>query len=148
MNIIGIESSCDDTCVAVFAKKSGIIFERKISQLAIHKRFGGVVPELAARAHVNNFAPLLYELKKNGYLDEKFRVAVTYGPGLAASLSLGVAFAGTLAAMFRADVCGVNHLRGHVFSPFMSIFPGRIEDFFATFGIAGFRREYNFVRNS
>ncbi|MDR1458422.1 MAG: tRNA (adenosine(37)-N6)-threonylcarbamoyltransferase complex transferase subunit TsaD [Puniceicoccales bacterium] len=135
MNIIGIESSCDDTCVAVFAKKSEIIFERKVSQLAIHKRFGGVVPELAARAHVDNFAPLLYELKKNGYLDEAFRVAVTYGPGLAASLSLGVAFAHTLAAMFRADMCGVNHLRGHAFSPFMSIFPVRIEDFFPHLGL-------------
>ncbi|MDR0351794.1 MAG: tRNA (adenosine(37)-N6)-threonylcarbamoyltransferase complex transferase subunit TsaD [Puniceicoccales bacterium] len=135
MNIIGIESSCDDSCVAVFSKKSGIIFERKLSQLAIHKRFGGVVPELAARAHMDNFAPLLYELKKNGCLDERFRVAVTYGPGLAASLSLGVAFAHTLAAIFRADVCGVNHLRGHAFSPFMSIYHARIDDFLPHLGL-------------
>ncbi|MDR2735825.1 MAG: tRNA (adenosine(37)-N6)-threonylcarbamoyltransferase complex transferase subunit TsaD [Puniceicoccales bacterium] len=135
MNIIGIESSCDDSCVAVFSGKSGIIFERKISQLAVHKRFGGVVPELAARAHVDNFAPLLYELKKNGYLDLRFRVAVTYGPGLAASLSLGIAFANTISAMFRSEICGVNHLRGHAFSPFISIFPAQIDDFLPHLGL-------------
>jgi N6-L-threonylcarbamoyladenine synthase len=117
--ILGIESSCDETAIAVFDPQLGIKGEWIRSQIALHGRHGGVVPDLASREHVKELGPLIELSKaqwKPGQLDQ---IAVTYGPGLAPCLALGVAAAKALALALKIPVVGVNHLRGHIWSVFI-----------------------------
>lgn len=124
--ILALESSCDESAVALLDTASGILGEWVHSQIDIHREYGGVVPEIATRAHLDNFAPLitlaferLEELGLHpGHIDQ---LAVTRGPGLAGCLALGIAAARALAAALDKPLVGVNHLRGHVFSPFINL---------------------------
>ena len=127
--IVGLESSCDETAVALFDPSRGIAGEWVHSQIGLHEPHGGVVPELAAREHLRRF-PLLLERFRGIRVDE---VAVTRGPGLAPCLALGVAAAKALALGRRVPLVGVNHLRGHVWSVFIGLhaeapgeFPSRL----------------------
>lgn len=123
--ILALESSCDETAVAVFDPKSGVAGEWVHSQMELHGAYGGVVPELAAREHLRRFPPLIG-------LAEGFPitvVAVTCGPGLAPCLALGVAAAKAVALQRRLPLVGVNHLRGHAWSPFMAVHAGAPADF-------------------
>lgn len=119
--ILAVESSCDESALALWDPGKGIVDEWVHSQVARHQPYGGVVPEIASREHLVHFAPLLEELrgKLNGATPSQ--VAVTAGPGLAASLALGVSLGKALGLLWQVPVVGVNHLRGHVFSPFIPL---------------------------
>jgi N6-L-threonylcarbamoyladenine synthase len=118
--ILALESSCDETAVALFDPARGIVGEWIRSQVALHAGYGGVVPDLATREHLRWVGPLLREA---GRASDEFRavtqVAVTCGPGLAGCLAIGVASAKALALALRCPLVGVNHLRGHAYSPFI-----------------------------
>lgn len=119
--ILAIESSCDETALALFDPAQGLRGEWIHSQIALHGRYGGVVPDLASREHLRNLGPLLERVREEAGFDGIDQVAVTHGPGLAGCLAIGVAAAKSLALAWRAPLTGVNHLRGHVFSPFIPV---------------------------
>lgn len=122
--ILALESSCDETAVAVFDPQRGLIGEWIHSQIALHERHGGVVPDLATREHLRTFGPLLERARAATDFAHITQVAVTTGPGLAACLAIGVAAAKSLALEWRVPLVGVNHLRGHVWSPFITLHAG------------------------
>jgi N6-L-threonylcarbamoyladenine synthase len=119
--ILALESSCDETAVAAFDPGRGLTRELVHSQMVLHERYGGVVPDLATREHLRNFPPLLRQLRESGALDGLTEVAVTYGPGLAGCLAIGLAAAKALALERRVPLVGVSHLRGHAWSPFIAV---------------------------
>ena len=104
----------------MFDPARGLVGEWVHSQIALHERHGGVVPDLATREHLRHFAPLLERTKAEVGLKDVTQIAVTNGPGLAACLAIGGAAAKALALALRVPVVGVNHLRGHVWSPFIA----------------------------
>jgi N6-L-threonylcarbamoyladenine synthase len=118
--ILALETSCDETAAALFAPDRGLLGEWIHSQIAVHERHGGVVPDLAAREHLRQIGPLIQRARAAdpGPLAA---VAVTYGPGLAPCLALGVAAAKALALASGVPLLGVSHLRGHVWSPFIGL---------------------------
>ncbi|MDR1528580.1 MAG: tRNA (adenosine(37)-N6)-threonylcarbamoyltransferase complex transferase subunit TsaD [Puniceicoccales bacterium] len=128
--IIGIESSCDESAVALFDEKIGVVFEKISSQVKLHAEYGGVVPELASREHVKNFVPLLKDLKKFGVAGAKL-IAVTKEPGLPGCLNIGLAVARALALILCLPVREVNHLHGHLFSPFIPVHAKDPQSFFS-----------------
>jgi len=125
MYILGIETSCDDTAATVIEAKGGfnkpsfsVLANTSYSQVAIHRKFGGIVPNLASRAHLQKIIPTIKETfkiakKKPENID---LIAVTRGPGLLPSLLIGVNTARALAYRFRKPIIGVNHIEGHIFS--------------------------------
>ncbi len=119
MIILGIESSCDDTSAAVI--RDGILLSNVTASQAVHEAYGGVVPELASRAHQQNIVPVVDQaLKKAGVEREELSaVAFTRGPGLMGSLLVGVSFAKGLAASLNIPMIEVNHLQGHVLAHFV-----------------------------
>lgn len=119
--ILALESSCDETAVALFDPARGLVGEWVHSQIALHEKHGGVVPDLATREHLRTFAPLLERANREVGLKCIETIAVTNGPGLAACLAIGVAAAKALSLAMHAPVVGVNHLRGHVWSPFIAL---------------------------
>jgi N6-L-threonylcarbamoyladenine synthase len=119
--ILALESSCDESAVALFDPGRGLVAELIHSQVALHGRHGGVVPDLATREHLRHLGPLLEKLRDGPGFAGVREVAVTSGPGLAACLAVGVAAAKALALALRVPVTGVNHLRGHVWSPFIPV---------------------------
>jgi N6-L-threonylcarbamoyladenine synthase len=119
--ILALESSCDETAVAVFDPARGLVGEWVHSQIALHEKHGGVVPDLATREHLRNFGPLLERARNEVGFAQVTQVSVTHGPGLAACLAIGVAAAKSLALAWRVPLVGVNHLRGHVWSPFIAL---------------------------
>ncbi len=119
--ILALESSCDETAVAGFDPAKGLVGEWVHSQIALHEKHGGVVPDLATREHLRNFGPLLVRAKTTVGFETITQVAVTNGPGLAACLAIGVGAAKALAFDLGVPVVGVNHLRGHVWSSFIGL---------------------------
>lgn len=117
--ILGIESSCDDTSAAVI--KVGVLLSNVTASQAVHEAYGGVVPELASRAHQQNIVPVVSEaLKRAGVSkDELSAVAFTRGPGLMGSLLVGVSFAKGFARALGIPMVEVNHLQGHVLAHFI-----------------------------
>ena len=117
--ILGIESSCDDTSAAVI--KDGYLLSNVVSSQAVHEAYGGVVPELASRAHQQNIVPVVHEaLKRAGVTKEELSaVAFTRGPGLMGSLLVGVSFAKGFARSLDIPMIDVNHLNGHVLAHFI-----------------------------
>ena len=119
MLTLGIETSCDDTGVAIIRNEREVLCELLSSQIKDHSRFGGVIPEFAARKHLENLLPLvdaaLSECEISGHdLD---LIAVTRGPGLMGSLIVGVMTARALSQAWNVPLIGVNHLEGHLFAP-------------------------------
>lgn len=119
--ILALESSCDESAVALFEPARGLVAEWVHSQIAIHERHGGVVPDLATREHLRTIEPLLARAGEasDGYA-RVTEIAVTQGPGLAGCLAIGLASAKALALGLGVPLKGVNHLRGHVWSPFIA----------------------------
>lgn len=117
--ILGIESSCDDTSAAVL--RDGILLSNVTASQAVHEAYGGVVPELASRAHQQNIVPVVdAALKRAGIEREQLSaIAFTRGPGLLGSLLVGVSFAKGLAASLGISMVDVNHLHGHVLAHFI-----------------------------
>ncbi|HXA13658.1 MAG TPA: tRNA (adenosine(37)-N6)-threonylcarbamoyltransferase complex transferase subunit TsaD, partial [Opitutaceae bacterium] len=119
--ILALESSCDETAVALFNPERGLAGEWIHSQIALHERHGGVVPDLATREHLRTFAPLFARVRTMEEFSRVKKVAVTCGPGLAGCLAVGVAAAKALALALRVPLAGVNHLRAHAWSPFIAL---------------------------
>ncbi len=117
--ILGIESSCDDTSAAVL--KNGVILSNVTTSQDVHRAYGGVVPELASRAHQQNIVPVVDQaIKRAGITKEKLSaVAYTRGPGLMGSLLVGVNFAKGFARALNIPLLDVNHLQGHVLAHFI-----------------------------
>jgi len=118
--ILGIESSCDDTSASVI--RDGILLSNVIASQAVHASYGGVVPELASRAHQLNIIPVVHEALKRAAVDktELSAIAFTRGPGLLGSLLVGTSFAKGLAQALDIPLIDVNHLQGHVLAHFIS----------------------------
>jgi N6-L-threonylcarbamoyladenine synthase len=119
--ILALESSCDETAVAFFDPARGLAGEWVHSQIALHERHGGVVPDLATREHLRTFAPLFARLRTTEEFSRVKKIAVTCGPGLAGCLAVGVAAAKAIALALRVPLAGVNHLRAHAWSPFIAL---------------------------
>jgi len=121
MKILGIETSCDETAAAVLEAPLRVCSSVVASQIAEHGPYGGVVPEIACREHVKALPLVLEEaMVESGYgWSDLGALAVTYGPGLAGSLLTGVALAQALHARLEIPLIAVNHLHGHLFSPFL-----------------------------
>ena len=119
MLTLGIETSCDDTGVAILRDEREVLCEYLSSQIADHSRFGGVIPEFAARKHLENLLPLVNAaLNDCGISGQDLDlIAVTRGPGLMGSLIVGVMTARALSQAWGVPVKGVNHLEGHLFAP-------------------------------
>ena len=121
MLVLGIESSCDDTAVALYDTQRGLLFDTMHTQLALHADFGGVVPELAARDHAAKCAPMVQEvLAQQGLvLTDLDGICYTCGPGLAGALMVGACVGQSLAEVLGIPALGVNHLEGHVMAVFL-----------------------------
>ncbi len=125
--ILAIESSCDETAIAVVTERRDVLTSVVSSQVDLHARYGGIVPELAGRAHLERIVPVLHEALEGAGLSRRGEpldgeapvlaaVAATYGPGLIGSLLVGVSFAKALAQSFQVPYVGVNHLEGHLYA--------------------------------
>jgi N6-L-threonylcarbamoyladenine synthase len=121
MRILGIESSCDETAAAVVVDGCDILSSVVASQIDIHRKYGGVVPELASRQHLRNIVPVVREaLDRAGLaLTDIDAFGVTYGPGLVGALLVGMTYGKTLALALGKPLIGVNHLEGHVRAVFL-----------------------------
>ncbi len=121
MIIVGIESSCDDTSVAIFDSERGIL-SNIVSSQKIHSEFGGVFPELAAREHTKNFIPVLEKALKdaNISLNQIDAIATTFMPGLIVSLVIGVSGAKALAFSLKKPLIPVHHIEAHIFANFVN----------------------------
>ncbi|CAB1059653.1 N(6)-L-threonylcarbamoyladenine synthase (EC [Olavius sp. associated proteobacterium Delta 1] len=121
MNILGIESSCDETAAAVVKNGTAIRSTVVSSQVAVHHRYGGVVPELASRKHIEAIVPVVDEALTEARLplSDIEAIAVTRGPGLVGALLVGFSFAKSLAYALGIPWVGVNHLEGHINSVFL-----------------------------
>lgn len=120
--ILGIESSCDETAAAVVKNGREVLSNIISSQIVIHRKYGGVVPEIASRKHIENVMPVIDEAltKAQITLEDVDAVAVTYGPGLVGALLVGLSAAKSLAWAIDKPLIGVNHLEGHVFANFLN----------------------------
>ncbi len=127
MRILAIETSCDETAAAVVEDGTRVLSNVVASQIDIHRRYGGIVPEVASRQHVLSIMPVYEEsLQRAGVgLNAIDRIAVTYGPGLAGSLLVGVNFAKALAVSRGIPLFGINHMEGHVYANWLAFPVGR-----------------------
>ena len=121
VRILGIESSCDETAAAVVADGREILSSVVASQIDIHRKYGGVVPELASREHLRQIVPVVREaLEQAGMkLPDVDAIGVTYGPGLVGALLVGITYGKTLAQALGKPLVPVNHLEGHVHAVFL-----------------------------
>ena len=119
---LGIETSCDETAAAVLRGGRELLSNVISTQIPLHQKFGGVVPEIASRKHIVNIMPVIEEaINKAGVnLREINQVAVTFGPGLAGALLVGLSAAKTLAYALKIPLIAVNHLEGHIFANFLN----------------------------
>ncbi len=119
ITILGIESSCDDTSAAVI--RDGVILSNVIASQAVHERYGGVVPELASRAHQQNIIPVVHDALKQAGIDksELSAIAFTRGPGLLGSLLVGTSFTKGFSSALNIPMIDVNHLQAHVLAHFI-----------------------------
>ena len=122
ITILAIESSCDETSIAVVKNGRQVLSNVIASQIDIHKRFGGVVPEVASRNHTMCISNVYNEClqKANLTIDDIDAIAVTYGAGLVGALLVGVSFAKALAYATNKPLIAVNHIRGHVCANYLS----------------------------
>ena len=125
MIVLGIETSCDETGVALYDGARGLRAHALYSQVALHAEYGGVVPELASRDHVRKLVPLLDEAFAAAGLERGAveGIAYTAGPGLIGALMVGASFARTLAAAWQVPALGVHHMEGHLLAPMLEADP-------------------------
>lgn len=121
MRVLGIETSCDETGVAVYDTEQGLLAHRLYSQVALHTPYGGVVPELASRDHVRKTLPLVQEVLSDAgvSLQQLEGIAFTAGPGLIGALLVGAAFGRSLAWSLEIPAVGVHHMEGHLLAPLL-----------------------------
>src|SRR3990167_205243 len=125
MRVLGIETSCDETGIAIYDTNNGLLANTIYSQIAIHAPFGGVVPELASRDHIRKVTPLIKTVLNQAQLTIKDikGVAYTRGPGLVGALLVGAMLGRTLGFALDIPTIGVHHLEGHLLSPFLESNP-------------------------
>ncbi|MEA3175822.1 MAG: tRNA N6-adenosine threonylcarbamoyltransferase [Gammaproteobacteria bacterium] len=121
MRVLGLESSCDETAVAVYDSARGLLSHRLFSQIALHQAYGGVVPELASRDHVRRLLPLVREALADAQSDRDSidGIAYTAGPGLIGALLVGAGFATGLGLAWGKPALGIHHLEGHLLAPLL-----------------------------
>lgn len=122
MKILGIESSCDETAAAIVEDGKKILSNVVVSQIDIHKEYGGVIPEIAARSHIEAINPVINKAlaEANLTIDDIDAIAVTYAPGLIGSLLIGTLAARTLAILHHKPLVKVQHVEGHVYANFLN----------------------------
>ncbi len=121
MRVLGIESSCDETGIALYDSASHSMSQRLYSQIEQHREYGGVVPELASREHIARAAPMIAELvEAEGGLESIDAIAYTRGPGLMGALMVGASIARGMAWSLNKPVLGVHHMEGHLLAPMLS----------------------------
>ncbi|MGB8434576.1 MAG: tRNA (adenosine(37)-N6)-threonylcarbamoyltransferase complex transferase subunit TsaD, partial [Burkholderiales bacterium] len=122
MLVLGIETSCDETGVAIYDTDRGLLAHAVHSQIAMHAEYGGVVPELASRDHVRRLLPLVRDVRARAGVQFAALDAVAYteGPGLAGALLVGASVAEALALALGIPAIGIHHLEGHLVSPLLS----------------------------
>lgn len=121
MRILGIETSCDETGVAIYDSEQGLLAHTLHSQIKVHAEYGGVVPELASRDHVRNITPLIIEALTKAHITKHSITAIAYtqGPGLVGALLVGASFAKALAYAWQIPTIGIHHMEGHLLAPFL-----------------------------
>lgn len=122
MIILGIETSCDETGIALFHTEKGLLSQALYSQIEMHNEYGGVVPELASRDHINRVLPLIKQNLQLAQIDlnQINAIAYTQGPGLAGALLVGASIANALAFSMRIPILEIHHLEGHLLSPLLT----------------------------
>lgn len=124
MRVLGIETSCDETGVAVYDSNLGLLGHTLYSQIALHSEYGGVVPELASRDHIRKLLPLIDSLLDETHSKGKIDgVAYTSGPGLIGALLVGASFGRSLAYAWNCPAIGVHHMEGHLLAPQLEAVP-------------------------
>ena len=125
MRVLGLETSCDETGVAVFDSERGLLAHVLYTQIALHAEYGGVVPELASRDHVRKLLPLIHEvMEKSGSAAADIdAVAYTSGPGLVGALMVGASLGRSLAYAWGVPAIGVHHMEGHLLAPMLETDP-------------------------
>ena len=121
MLILGVESSCDETAAAVLSNKKDLLSSVINSQVDLHSRYGGVVPELASRAHQQNIVPVVHQALEKAKINKSQlnAIAFTRGPGLMGSLLVGTSFAKSLAYGLNIPLIDVNHMQAHILAHFI-----------------------------
>ena len=119
MKTLGIETSCDETAIAVYDSNKGIVGESVHSQMKMHAEYGGVVPELASRDHCVKIIDVLRDALGEDTLESIDKIAYTSGPGLLGALLIGESFAQGLSTALDVPLIPINHLEGHLMSPMM-----------------------------
>ncbi|MEP0494601.1 MAG: tRNA (adenosine(37)-N6)-threonylcarbamoyltransferase complex transferase subunit TsaD, partial [Paraglaciecola sp.] len=121
MRVLGIETSCDETGVAIYDQHQGLLSHQLYSQVKLHADYGGVVPELASRDHVRKLVPLIKEALKEADCTEEDLdgIAFTKGPGLVGALLVGSSVARSLAYAWGLPAVGVHHMEGHLLAPML-----------------------------
>lgn len=121
MRVLGIETSCDETAIAIFDDKEGLLAHVLYSQVATHAVYGGVVPELASRDHIRKIIPLMEEVFEKAGVSTKSITAIAYtaGPGLVGALLVGAAFAKALGFAWNVPTIAVHHMEGHLLAPML-----------------------------
>jgi N6-L-threonylcarbamoyladenine synthase len=125
VRVLGIESSCDETGLAIYDTELGLLAHAVHTQVAMHEAYGGVVPELASRDHIRRLIPLLQRVLDEAQLTRTDIDAIAYtaGPGLAGALLVGASFAESLGMALRVPTLPVHHLEGHLLSPLLAVEP-------------------------
>jgi len=121
LKVLGIETSCDETGVAIYDSEAGLLADCLYSQIEIHAKYGGVIPELASRDHIRKTLPLIEEVIEKAGIDasEIEGVAYTAGPGLVGALLVGAAIGRTLGMAWDVPTIGVHHMEGHLLAPML-----------------------------
>ncbi len=121
MKVLGIETSCDETGIAIYDDQQGLLAEALYSQIALHAEYGGVVPELASRDHVQRIIPLIDQVMTEAGCDscDINGIAYTSGPGLMGALMVGAAVGRSLAWTWKCPSIGVHHMEGHLLAPML-----------------------------
>src|SRR5690242_13111964 len=121
MRVLGVETSCDETAVAIYQGDKGLLAHTLFSQAGLHVKYGGVVPELASRDHSRKLLPLIRQVLQQAQLkvSDLNGVAYTAGPGLVGSLLVGAAFGRSLGFALGIPTIAVHHLEGHLLAPLL-----------------------------
>jgi len=119
MNILGIETSCDETGVAIYSTEQGLVADALHSQVDLHAMYGGVVPEIASRDHIRCLLPLVEQVLGDARIEKPDAIAYTAGPGLVGALMVGSGLANGLGLAWRCPVIPVHHMEGHLLAPML-----------------------------
>jgi N6-L-threonylcarbamoyladenine synthase len=137
MRVLGIETSCDETGVAIFDDQEGLLIDLLFSQIEVHKAYGGVVPELASRDHIRKALPMIKQALEESKttIHDIDAIAYTAGPGLVGALLVGASIAKSLAYAWHIPAIGIHHMEGHLLAPMLS--PDRPEYPFVALLVSG-----------